>query len=45
MVGFRNILVHKYEEMSLEILHNITQKHLSDIDDFLLTVVRHLNLG
>jgi uncharacterized protein YutE (UPF0331/DUF86 family) len=45
MVGFRNIIVHEYEEISLEIVHNITQKHLSDIDEFLLTVVRHFNLG
>ena len=45
MVGFRNILVHEYEEISLEVVHSITQKHLSDIDEFLLTVVRHFNLG
>jgi len=45
MVGFRNILVHEYEEVSLEIVHNITQNHLNDIDEFLLAIVRHFNLG
>lgn len=45
MVNRKDILVHEYEEISLGIVHNITQKHLSDIDEFLLTVVRHFNLG
>ncbi len=45
MAGFRNILIHEYEDVSLEIVYNIARKHLTDIDEFLLTVAEHFKLG
>ncbi len=44
MVGFRNILVHEYEAVNLEIVHNIIGNRLTDIEEFLLAVVQHFNL-
>ena len=34
MVGFRNIAVHNYQEIKLEIIRNIIEEHLEDIDAF-----------
>ena len=34
MVGFRNIAVHNYQEIKLDIIKNIIEKHLEDIDEF-----------
>lgn len=42
MVGFRNILVHKYETIRMDIVYNILQMHLTDIEEFLLTITNHL---
>ena len=44
MVGFRNILVHEYETINFEIVHNIIGNRLTDIEKFLLAVVHHFNL-
>lgn len=44
IVGFRNILVHEYETISLEIVYSIMQNHLSDIDGFLIEIVKYFNL-
>lgn len=35
MVGFRNIAVHDYQSVNVNILKNIIQKHLSDFDEFI----------
>lgn len=35
MVGFRNIAVHDYQAIQLEIVENIIQKHLTDFTTFL----------
>ncbi|HHT9134082.1 MAG TPA: type VII toxin-antitoxin system HepT family RNase toxin [Candidatus Avalokitesvara rifleensis] len=45
MVGFRNILIHEYEDINLDIVYNILHRHLDDIDEYLLTVVNHFKLG
>ena len=45
MVGFRNILVHEYEDVNLDIVHSILQGRLKDIDEYLLVVVEYFNLG
>ena len=45
MVGFRNILVHEYEEVDLNIVYDILCSHLKDIDEYLLAVVNHFKLG
>jgi uncharacterized protein YutE (UPF0331/DUF86 family) len=35
MVGFRNIAVHDYQRMQIEILEAILTQHLSDFDVYL----------
>jgi len=34
MVGFRNIAVHDYQNLNLEIVVSIIQKHLEDFEKF-----------
>ena len=34
MVGYRNIAVHEYQSLSLEITVNIVEHHLQDFEDF-----------
>lgn len=34
MVGFRNIAVHDYQALNLDILKEIVEKHLNDFTDF-----------
>jgi uncharacterized protein YutE (UPF0331/DUF86 family) len=34
MVGFRNILVHQYEDLDLEIMVDVIEHHLDDLVDF-----------
>lgn len=38
MVGFRNIAIHDYQKMNLEILKEIITKHLGDLTEFALTL-------
>ena len=40
MVGFRNIAVHDYQSMNLEILKSILTGHLRDVEDFYTAVLR-----
>ena len=35
MVGFRNIAVHNYQDLSLEVLKQVIEQHLDDFDLFL----------
>ena len=35
MVGFRNIAVHNYQDLEIEVLQAIIQKHLGDFVQFL----------
>jgi uncharacterized protein YutE (UPF0331/DUF86 family) len=35
MVGFRNIAVHNYQDLEIEVLRAIIQQHLGDFDRFL----------
>ena len=35
MVGFRNIAVHNYQDLSLEVLKQVIEQHLSDFELFL----------
>lgn len=44
MAGFRNILIHEYEDVNLEIVHKIVEHHLHDIDEFLLIIAEHFKL-
>jgi uncharacterized protein YutE (UPF0331/DUF86 family) len=41
MVGFRNIAVHDYQRMQIEILEAILTQHLSDFDVYLRELDRH----
>ena len=45
MVGFRNIAIHDYQALDVEILKTILAKHLKDIEDFYTTVLRHFNFA
>jgi uncharacterized protein YutE (UPF0331/DUF86 family) len=40
MVGFRNIVIHDYQAVSLEILQKIIESHLVDFENFLKVVTK-----
>ena len=45
MVGFRNIAVHEYQSLNLDILKNILTTRLGDLEEFYSAVIRHFNLA
>lgn len=40
MVGFRNIAVHDYQELNLDIVKQIVEKHLDDFLDFAKAMIK-----
>jgi uncharacterized protein YutE (UPF0331/DUF86 family) len=40
MVGFRNVAVHEYTRLNLDIVHTIITKHLDDFRTFSSTIVK-----
>jgi len=40
MVGLRNITIHEYTRLNLEIIHSIITKQLDDFRTFSSTIVR-----
>jgi uncharacterized protein YutE (UPF0331/DUF86 family) len=40
MVGFRNIAVHDYQELNLEVVQQIIEKHLEDFLDFTRILIK-----
>ena len=40
MVGFRNVAVHEYARLNLDIIHTIITKHLEDFRTFSSTIVK-----
>ena len=44
MIGFRNILVHEYEEVNLDIVYQILHDRLKDIKEYLMSVVDYFAL-
>jgi len=42
MVGFRNIAIHRYQDISLAILQRILEDHLGDFETFLDVVRKEL---
>ena len=44
MVGFRNIAVHEYQKLDVNVLKSILQHNLKDLEEFYSAVVRHFNL-
>jgi len=43
-VGLRNILVHEYEKVNLDIVYDIFQNHLADLEDFILSIIKFFKL-
>lgn len=41
MVGFRNIAVHDYQAIKIEIVRKIVEKHLSDFTDLIERVIQN----
>lgn len=42
MVGFRNIAVHDYQTINLNILQKVIETHLDDFLDYTLQVLKNL---
>jgi uncharacterized protein YutE (UPF0331/DUF86 family) len=40
MVGFRNVAVHEYARLNLDIVHTIITKHLDDFRTFSSTIIK-----
>lgn len=45
MVGFRNIAVHEYQSINVDILKSILTHNLIDVEEFYVTVLRYYNLA
>lgn len=43
MVGFRNIAVHRYQDLDVDVLHAIVRRQLSDLEAFATAMVRTLS--
>lgn len=44
MAGFRNVLVHGYDEIQIDIVEDVVRNHLGDLDDFVAGVSGYLGL-
>ncbi len=44
MTGFRNIAVHEYKNIDLDILKRILEVHLQDLEDYYQTLLAHYDL-
>ncbi len=44
MVGFRNIAIHDYKELNIEILKSILSKNLKDLEEFYSTILYRFSL-
>ena len=42
MAGFRNVLVHGYDDVRIEIVEDVARNHLGDLDEFVAGVSRYL---
>lgn len=45
IVGFRNIAVHEYQSINVDILKSILTHNLIDVEEFYVTVLRYYNLA
>lgn len=43
MAGFRNVLVHGYDDVQVQIVEDIVRNHLGDLDEFVAAVKRHID--
>ena len=39
MVGLRNVVVHQYQDLDLDIVTSVVQEHLDDLSDFARTMI------
>jgi uncharacterized protein YutE (UPF0331/DUF86 family) len=44
MVGLRNVLVHEYDHVNMDLVRDFLKQDLRSIDEFLLAVVHHFQL-
>jgi len=44
MVGFRNIAVHEYQMIDVEMLKSILTGHLKDVEDFYSSIIRYYKI-
>jgi len=42
MAGFRNVLVHGYDDVQVQIVEDVVRNHLGDLDEFVASVKRAL---
>ena len=42
MAGFRNVLVHGYQDVDLAVIESVLQDHLDDLLDFVVVVRRRI---
>jgi len=45
MIGFRNIAVHEYDTINVEILKSIVRYNLKEIEEFYVSILRYYNLS
>jgi len=45
MVGFRNIMVHEYQEMDIKIMVDVIENHLDDLIDFTNCLMKFADKG
>ena len=43
MAGFRNVLVHGYDDVQVQIIEDVVRNHLGDLDEFVTSVKRRLD--
>ena len=41
MIGFRNIAVHNYQKLNLEILEKVIENNVSDFDEFIKAILKY----
>lgn len=44
MVGFRNIAVHEYQALDIEVLRSILMNNLKDLEDFYASLIGHFGV-
>jgi len=44
MVGFRNIAIHDYQDLKVEVLKSILRDHLMDLEEFVQVILQHYKL-
>ena len=45
MVGFRNILVHQYQDLDIQLMVDVIENHLDDLIDYTNFIVEEFNKG